>query len=162
MTNAIKTDNAPMKTVLNFVFASLRSSRQEFGKVLGSRLSAISSSQHGLKNLAVFTSGSESKLQRIHESCIDGSIHGRCVIVVTSNPDSPAAEFAKSQNIPVSLYPKKGISNDLAAKDLMKTLKADYEVDFILLAAYWRLLPSELVKVCEIVDSVFCYIDVVL
>jgi len=144
-----------MKTVMNFVFASLRSIRRRFGKVLGSQLSALSSHQHGLKSLAVFTSGSESKLQRIHESCIDGSIRGRCIIVVTSNPDSPAAKFAKSQNIPVSLYPKHGTCNALDAGDLVKILKTDFKVDFILLAAYWRLLPSELVKVCNSVDNMF-------
>lgn len=110
-------------------------------------MKVIASKQQRLKNLAVFVSGSGSNFRKIHHSCTEGRIKGRCVIVVTNNRDCLAAEFAQTHDIPVWIYPNKEKSDDLDTKTLLDTLKTVYEVDFILLAGYLKLVPSELVKV---------------
>lgn len=117
-------------------------------------LKVAASKQQNKKNLAVFVSGTGSNFRKIHHSCIEGCINGRCVIVVTNNRDCLAAEFAQSHDIPVWIYPDKEKSYDLDTKTLLDTLKTVYEVDFILLAGYLKLIPSELVKV----STKFCKI----
>lgn len=98
------------------------------------------------KKLAVFVSGGGSNFRSIHEAALEGSIHGEIVVVVTNKSGCGGAEYARSKNIPVILFPKtKDEQNGLSDSDLVATLR-NFEIDFILLAGYLKLIPLELIR----------------
>ncbi|KAK4360067.1 hypothetical protein RND71_022296 [Anisodus tanguticus] len=60
--------------------------------------------------------------------------------------DCGGAKYAREQGIPVILFPKaKNSSEGLSEEDLVDVLRA-YNIDFILLAGYLKLIPTELVR----------------
>ncbi|CAA3023944.1 phosphoribosylglycinamide formyltransferase, chloroplastic [Olea europaea subsp. europaea] len=60
--------------------------------------------------------------------------------------DCGGAEYARDKGIPVILFPKnKDATEGLSAEDLIAALRS-YKVDFILLAGYLKLIPTELVR----------------
>ncbi|CAH8314231.1 unnamed protein product [Eruca vesicaria subsp. sativa] len=101
------------------------------------------------KKLAVFVSGGGSNFKKIHQGCIsgDGSVNGHVVLLVTNNKDCGGAEYARSNGIPVLLFPKPQpqSSHGLSPTQLVDVLR-EYGVDFVLLAGYLKLIPVELVK----------------
>ncbi|CAL0323378.1 unnamed protein product [Lupinus luteus] len=98
------------------------------------------------KKLAVFVSGGGSNFRSIHEASLKGSIHGDIVVLVTNKTDCGGAEYARNHGIPVILFPKnKDESDGLSPSDLVNTLRR-FEVDFILLAGYLKLIPVELIR----------------
>ncbi|WCJ36693.1 Phosphoribosylglycinamide formyltransferase chloroplastic [Euphorbia peplus] len=98
------------------------------------------------KKLAVFVSGGGSNFKTIHDSCIQGSIHGDIVVVVTDKHGCGGAEYARSNKMPVLLFPRtKDNSIELSPTDLVSALR-DLEVDFVLLAGYLKLIPTELIR----------------
>lgn len=98
------------------------------------------------KRLAVFVSGGGSNFRSIHEASLQGSVHGDIVLLVTNNQGCGGAEYARDKEIPIILFPKtKDRSEGLSPFDLAATLRK-FEVDFILLAGYLKLIPSELIR----------------
>ncbi|XP_030471198.1 phosphoribosylglycinamide formyltransferase, chloroplastic-like [Syzygium oleosum] len=98
------------------------------------------------KKLAVFVSGRGSNFRAIHEACVAGTISGEVAAVVTEKSGCAGAVFARDMDIPVLLFPKTKQDPDaLSASDLIVALRR-YEVDFILLAGYLKLIPIELIK----------------
>ncbi|KAH1194407.1 Phosphoribosylglycinamide formyltransferase, chloroplastic [Glycine max] len=95
------------------------------------------------KKLAVFVSGGGSNFRAIHEASKRGSLHGDVLVLVTNKSDCGGAEYARNNGIPVILY---HISKDESnPSDLVDTLRK-FEVDFILLAGYLKLIPVELIR----------------
>lgn len=98
------------------------------------------------KNLAVFVSGGGSNFRAIHEAILGGSVHGDIVVLVTDKHGCGGAEYARDKGIPVILYPgTKAEPEGLSSDDLVAALRR-YKVDFILLAGYLKLIPSDLVR----------------
>ncbi|KAI6704605.1 hypothetical protein NL676_007567 [Syzygium grande] len=98
------------------------------------------------RKLAVFVSGRGSNFRAIHEACVAGTISGEVAAVVTEKSGCAGAVFARDMDIPVILFPKTKQDPDaLSASDLIVALRR-YEVDFILLAGYLKLIPIELIK----------------
>ncbi|KAF8041973.1 hypothetical protein BT93_A0542 [Corymbia citriodora subsp. variegata] len=98
------------------------------------------------KKLAVFVSGGGSNFRSIHEACVAGSVHGEVVVLVTNKGGCGGAVYARDNDIPVVLFPRtKEEPNGLFASDLVAALRR-YEVDFILLAGYLKLIPMELIR----------------
>ncbi|CAH9123335.1 unnamed protein product [Cuscuta epithymum] len=98
------------------------------------------------KNLAVFVSGGGSNFRAIQEAALQGTVNGDVVILVTNNLDCGGANFARDRGIPVILFPKpNNTENGMSAGDLVGSLR-EYKVDFILLAGYLKLIPSELIQ----------------
>ncbi|EPS63552.1 hypothetical protein M569_11231 [Genlisea aurea] len=98
------------------------------------------------KNLAVFVSGGGSNFRSIYEATQDGTVHGDVKVLVTNKLDCGGAEFARSEHIPVIIFPGKSDPNEAyRIDDLIVSLRS-YEVDFILLAGYLKLIPNELIK----------------
>lgn len=99
-----------------------------------------------IKNLAVFVSGGGSNFRAIHEAILRGEVHGRFVVLVTNKHDCGGAQFARDNGIPVIIYPNtKGEPEGLSSNNLVAALST-YEIDFVLLAGYLKLLPSELIR----------------
>ncbi|CAH9070217.1 unnamed protein product [Cuscuta europaea] len=98
------------------------------------------------KNLAVFVSGGGSNFRAIQEAALQGTVNGEVVILVTNKLDCGGANFARDGGIPVILFPKpNNTENGMSAGDLVGSLR-EYKVDFILLAGYLKLIPSELIQ----------------
>ncbi|KAF8394065.1 hypothetical protein HHK36_020268 [Tetracentron sinense] len=98
------------------------------------------------KKLAVFVSGGGSNFRSIHEAAIQGSVHGDVVVLVTNKPGCGGAGYARDNAIPVILSPRtKDVSDGLSSTDLVTALRR-FEVDFILLAGYLKLISVELIR----------------
>nr|XP_016501433.1 PREDICTED: phosphoribosylglycinamide formyltransferase, chloroplastic-like [Nicotiana tabacum] len=98
------------------------------------------------KNLVVFVSGGGSNFRSIYEATIEGTVHGEVAVLVTNKHDCGGAKYAREQGIPVILFPKaKDKSEGLSEEDLVGALRT-YNIDFILLAGYLKLIPTELVQ----------------
>ncbi|KAF4399536.1 hypothetical protein G4B88_022619 [Cannabis sativa] len=80
------------------------------------------------------------------EDPISGSILGDIVVLVTNKRGCGGAEFAREKGIPIVLFPKtKDESEGISPADLVASLRG-FEVDFVLLAGYLKLLPAELIR----------------
>ncbi|CAN0888337.1 Phosphoribosylglycinamide formyltransferase, chloroplastic [Linum grandiflorum] len=99
------------------------------------------------KKLAVFVSGGGSNFKSIHQACLDGSVLGDVVALVTNKTDCGGAEYAKNKEIPVLQFPrtKDGAEGALSATDLVDALRI-LEVDFVILAGFLKLIPVELIR----------------
>ncbi|XP_055827973.1 phosphoribosylglycinamide formyltransferase, chloroplastic [Solanum dulcamara] len=98
------------------------------------------------KKLAVFVSGGGSNFRSIYEATLEGTVHGEVAVLVTNKNDCGGAKYAREQDIPVILFPKaKNSSEGLSEEDLVGSLRT-YNIDFILLAGYLKLIPTELVQ----------------
>ncbi|XP_030491419.2 phosphoribosylglycinamide formyltransferase, chloroplastic [Cannabis sativa] len=98
------------------------------------------------KKLAVFVSGGGSNFRSIYEASVQGSILGDIVVLVTNKRGCGGAEFAREKGIPIVLFPKtKDEFEGISPADLVASLRG-FEVDFVLLAGYLKLLPAELIR----------------
>ncbi|QHN86696.1 Phosphoribosylglycinamide formyltransferase [Arachis hypogaea] len=101
------------------------------------------------KKLAVFVSGGGSNFKSIHEASLKGSLHGDVLVLVTNKHDCGGAEYARNNGISVVLFPKvKDGSDGLSPSELVDTLRS-FQVDFILLAGFLKLIPVELIRAYE-------------
>lgn len=98
------------------------------------------------KNLAVFVSGGGSNFRSIHNASSNGLIHGDVVVLVTNKPGCGGADYARDHGIPVIQFPKlKDSFEGLSPTDLLISLRK-LQVQFILLAGFLKLIPTELVQ----------------
>ncbi|CAL5016961.1 unnamed protein product [Urochloa decumbens] len=98
------------------------------------------------KRLAVFVSGGGSNYRAIHEAALGGTVHGDVVALVTDKPGCGGAEHARSNGIPVVVFPKsKSAPEGILVAELLDALRG-YGVDFVLLAGYLKLIPAELIQ----------------
>ncbi|KAL1204987.1 Phosphoribosylglycinamide formyltransferase [Cardamine amara subsp. amara] len=145
----------PSRNTLSFSF---QSPADQFVMKIGPLVKAASSapivaevdsSRDGTKRkkLAVFVSGGGSNFKKIHEGCSVGSVKGDVVLLVTNKKDCGGAEYARSNGIPVLVFPKakREPCDGLSSTELVGVLR-EYGVDFVLLAGYLKLIPVELVQ----------------
>ncbi|XWS12907.1 hypothetical protein CRYUN_Cryun37aG0130500 [Craigia yunnanensis] len=98
------------------------------------------------KRMAVFVSGGGSNFRSIHQACLEDSVNGDVVVLVTNKHACGGAQYAADKGIPVILFSKtKDEPDALSSDDLVKVLRG-FEVDFILLAGYLKLIPVELIR----------------
>ncbi|CAO2833848.1 unnamed protein product [Amaranthus hypochondriacus] len=94
------------------------------------------------KRLAVFVSGGGSNFKALHAATLNGLILGDVVVLVTNKEDCGGATYAKENDIPVVLFPR---TKESSPSELVTTLRK-FNVDFILLAGFLKLIPVELVQ----------------
>ncbi|KAG7598861.1 Phosphoribosylglycinamide formyltransferase [Arabidopsis suecica] len=147
---------SPPRNVLSFSFSS---PADKFAMKIGPLVKAVSCApkivaevdgsrdEPRRKKLAVFVSGGGSNFRKIHEGCSDGSVNGDVVLLVTNKKDCGGAEYARSNGIPVLVFPKakREPFDGLSPSELVDVLRK-YGVDFVLLAGYLKLIPVELVQ----------------
>ncbi|KAL8242565.1 hypothetical protein R6Q59_012867 [Mikania micrantha] len=98
------------------------------------------------KNLAVFVSGGGSNFRALRQATLKGDVNGSFVVLVTNKHDCGGAHYARENGIPVLIYPStKGEPKGLSSNDLVDAL-SKYKIDFILLAGYLKVIPSELIQ----------------
>jgi phosphoribosylglycinamide formyltransferase-1 len=98
-----------------------------------------------LAHVAVFISGSGTNLQALIDGTKAGIMAGKVVWVVASSAKAYGLTRAKNEGIETFVFElKKYPSLDAAAADLMAKLK-ERNVEYIALAGYLKLLPSNIV-----------------
>jgi len=94
-----------------------------------------------MTNIAIFASGNGSNAENIHKQLANNnSLTIR--LVVCNNPDAFVLKRAKKLNIPSIILNNESLNN----KDHFLSLMKDYDIDFIVLSGYLKLIPSFLIK----------------
>lgn len=94
----------------------------------------------------MFASGSGSNLQNLIESCENGEINGKIVLVISSREDAYALERAKKYNIKSAVFVKnKYESLEAMYENIIKLLKKE-NIDLILLAGYMLILTENIIS----------------
>lgn len=94
-----------------------------------------------MKQLAIFVSGGGSNFRKIHGATESGEIPARVALVVTDKSRCPATDYARDQGIEVVHYP----APDMEPPALLRAFE-QADIDFIILAGYLKLVPSEVVR----------------
>jgi phosphoribosylglycinamide formyltransferase-1 len=95
--------------------------------------------------IGVFISGGGTNLQSLIDAAASGKLDGRIVLVISSREDAYGLERAKKAGIDTFVYRvKKYPDKESAHKDLLEMLKG-YEIEYIALAGYLKLLPQPVV-----------------
>ncbi|KAF6159175.1 hypothetical protein GIB67_032792 [Kingdonia uniflora] len=106
------------------------------------------------KKIAVFVSGGGSNFRSIYTAAVGGLVHGDVAVLVTNKPvfnhqhvtGCGGAQYARDEGIPVLLFPETSdVPEGLSTTELVTSLRK-FKVDFILLAGYLKLLPTELIR----------------
>lgn len=105
----------------------------------------VTSAGSSKRRLAVFVSGGGSNFRCIHEACLRGDVHGEVVVVVSNRADCGGVLYANKHQIPIIIFPAEGPAAGLSAEELAAELQKA-EVEFVLLAGYLKLVPSEVVQ----------------
>ena len=101
------------------------------------------------KKIAIFASGSGSNFEAIANACNKGRINAKVALCVCDHPGAYVTERAKRLGIPVlELRPKSYPSKADYEKTVLEALKK-YEVEFIALAGYMRIVGETLLNSYE-------------
>ncbi len=99
-----------------------------------------------MKNIAIFISGSGSNMKAIVENIKQNKITGvKPVLVLSSTVKAGGLEYAKNSGIDTAVFSYKGLNPEQISDGLI-TLLNKYDVDFIILAGFIKILPEKLVK----------------
>jgi len=97
-------------------------------------------------HLAVFVSGGGSNLQALIDATKAGILSARIVYVVSNRRDAYGLERATGEGIDTFVFKtKKYATPEEAGRDLLARLR-ERKVDYIALAGYLKLLPTEVVQ----------------
>lgn len=96
--------------------------------------------------IAVFISGGGSNLQSLIDASAAGKLSGEIVLVVSSKLKAYGLERARNSGIDTFVFRLKDYPDkEEAIIDLMAMLE-EYQVEYIALAGYLKLLPEQVVK----------------
>jgi phosphoribosylglycinamide formyltransferase-1 len=96
--------------------------------------------------IAVFVSGGGSNLQSLIDASKSGRLSGKIVLVISNNADAYGLVRATTAGIDTFVYNVKSYpTKEAAHQDLLEMLE-EYNVNYIALAGYLKLLPASLVK----------------
>ncbi|QOS92141.1 MULTISPECIES: phosphoribosylglycinamide formyltransferase [Bacillales] len=99
-----------------------------------------------MKRLAVFASGNGSNFQSIAEAIKSGKLEAEICLVVCDREDAYVLERAKLENIDTFSFSAKNYSNKTEYEmEILEKLR-QYEIEFIILAGYMRLIGPTLLQ----------------
>lgn len=99
-----------------------------------------------MKKIAVFASGSGTNFQALLDANQD---HYEIVLLVCDKPGAKAIERAEGAGIPTFVFQAKNYESKAAFEQEMLVWLAKFEVDFIVLAGYMRLVGETLLRKYE-------------
>lgn len=79
---------------------------------------------------------------------LEGGVHGEVAVVVSNAPTCGGCQYAQAQGIPTLTFPAPKVdpAAGLSAEQLVQQLTEVYNVDFVILAGYLKLIPPGLVR----------------
>jgi phosphoribosylglycinamide formyltransferase-1 len=95
--------------------------------------------------IAVFASGRGSNLKAIIDAIDEGALGATIVCVVSNNPDCYALELARERGLETFALSHKGLSREQHEGKIIEHLQK-YEVDFVVLAGYMRVLTAHFLQ----------------
>jgi phosphoribosylglycinamide formyltransferase-1 len=96
--------------------------------------------------IAVLISGGGTNLQSLIDATKSGKLSGEIVLVVSSKSNAYGLERARNAGIDTFVFRRKDYpSDDEAEKDFLEMLE-EYEVEYIALAGYLKLVPPGIVQ----------------
>jgi len=102
-----------------------------------------------MKNIAIFASGNGSNFEAISRAVLRGDININIALLICDKPGVNVICRANALGIPTAIYDPKNYSNrDDYETQILATL-CDYEIDFIVLAGYMRIVGKKLLSVFE-------------
>ncbi|MBN1170473.1 phosphoribosylglycinamide formyltransferase [Candidatus Micrarchaeota archaeon] len=90
--------------------------------------------------IAILASGRGSNFKSIMEEIRAGRCNAHPVVLITNNPDAPAIDIAKENNIPVEIVNKKDFASREAFDSEIKQILDRYEAGLVVLAGYMLIL----------------------
>ncbi|WP_404447463.1 phosphoribosylglycinamide formyltransferase [Sutcliffiella horikoshii] len=96
------------------------------------------------KRIAIFASGSGSNFQAITDACRKGLLDATPALLVCDRPGAYVVERATAADIPYFAFAPKSYQTKVEFEDHILQELARYEVDFIVLAGYMRLIGPTL------------------
>ncbi|MFE4707026.1 phosphoribosylglycinamide formyltransferase [Peribacillus simplex] len=99
-----------------------------------------------MKRLAVFASGNGSNFQSIAEAIKCGKLEAEICLVVCDREDAYVLERAKLENIDSFSFSAKNYSNKTEYESEILEKLRQYEIEFIILAGYMRLIGPTLLQ----------------
>ncbi|MGE7907149.1 phosphoribosylglycinamide formyltransferase [Peribacillus sp. NPDC094092] len=99
-----------------------------------------------MKRLAVFASGNGSNFQSIAEAIKSGKIEAEICLVVCDREDAYVLERAKLENIDSFSFSAKNYPNKTEYESEILEKLRQYEIEFIILAGYMRLIGPTLLQ----------------
>lgn len=98
------------------------------------------------KNIAIFASGNGSNAQAIIDACKQGIISTNVAVIVTDNTNAFVIKRAEKENIPYKIFKPKTFVDKVAFETEILKILTEYNIEFIALAGYMRLVGSILLQ----------------
>jgi phosphoribosylglycinamide formyltransferase-1 len=96
-------------------------------------------------NLAVFISGGGTNLQSLIDAIKAGRLSAKIALVVSSRKDAYGLERVRGEHIEAFVYRPKDYPDEEAAEKTLLAMLEKYQIDYIALAGYLKLMPSLLI-----------------
>lgn len=97
-----------------------------------------------MNRLAVFASGTGSNFQAIIDAIEAGKLDAQIRLLVCDKPGAKVVERAMAHHIPMFVFNPKSYSNKMAFETEVIEQLRKYEVDWVILAGYMRLIGDTL------------------
>lgn len=102
-----------------------------------------------MKKIAIFASGNGSNFQAIVDAVKSGDLKAEISLLICDKPEAYCVKRAEKENIPCfTFYPKEFQNKEAYEQVILKKLE-EYEIDFIALAGYMRLVGPTLLNQFE-------------
>jgi phosphoribosylglycinamide formyltransferase-1 len=102
-----------------------------------------------MKNIAIFASGSGTNFQAIVDAAKNGSVPARVALLVCDKPGAKVIERAEREHIPAFVFSPKDYASKAEFEQAILTQLRKYEIEFIALAGYMRLIGPTLLTAYE-------------
>ena len=99
-----------------------------------------------LAKLAVFISGGGTNLQALIDASKEERLAARIVLVVSSRGDVFGLERARREGIATFVHKAKNYATPEEAAQVLLGLLEKYEIEYIALAGYLKLIPVEIIR----------------
>lgn len=99
--------------------------------------------------LAVFASGNGSNFQSIVDAIASGQLNATCEVLICDQPHAKVLERAEKANIPAFVFKMKEFENKAAYERAILNKLREFDVEFIALAGYMRLIGPTLLDAYE-------------
>jgi phosphoribosylglycinamide formyltransferase 1 len=110
-------------------------------------------------SIAILVSGRGSNMKAILEAIQRGELDASVSVVLSNNPSAAALDIAREHNVPALAVPSKGKAREEHEQEVLATL-AKYEIDYVVLAGYMRVLTPVFLNAFKGADGNFRVINI--
>jgi formyltetrahydrofolate-dependent phosphoribosylglycinamide formyltransferase len=96
--------------------------------------------------ITFLVSGNGTLFEAIATRCRAGELNAEPVLLISSNPDAAALERARRLDVPRLVLQRKTFDADADFTRAMLRAMTDHETNFVCLAGYLKLVPTEVVR----------------